>query len=111
MKETRIYQILCSILLVLFLAMTYIGIIKQPIEKIVYKEIPKLIEKECPVYACPDCVCPSEVASKEPVYCNEPSKYECDSANRVGNVSMSSINIKCSDGRIKVWDCNKNNWK
>lgn len=48
--------------------------------------------------------------TQESYFCNEPSKYECDSAHKVGNASMVSINVKCSDGRIKIWDCKINNW-
>lgn len=109
MKEVAMYQILCIILCCGLLAL---GIISQkPTTQIIYKEIPKIVEKEYP--KCSDCICLDRpiTEAKKDYYCNEPSKYACNSVNRVGNVSMSSINIKCSDGRIKVWNCKTNNWQ
>jgi hypothetical protein len=65
----------------------------------------KTICNEC--QKCSDCICGTTNVPE--VICNKPSGYDCNPSSL--NVNLTKINVRCSDGSVKIWLCQENKWK
>ena len=63
--------------------------------------------EKCPNLACncPECNIIEQKAS-----CPEPRKYDCKGAYAF-NAGVKQVEVTCSDGTIKYWDCLLGGWK